>query len=755
VWLRKGVLAGIVVLFSTMSAVSAQDEPTTRDLVDQAREAAVQDDNHRARQLFEAALAGRPTLRRRLLREYADQVLYSGGSRDAIPLYHEYLSFRLIPAEDRDRAERNLVLAYAWAGQHDEAVRRYDALLARHPRDAGLLIGKAEALGWSNRNADAAETYSRAFRIDPALRGKHLAKLADQLLWAGGKSEAIALYREVLSSGTASAEDRQRAGRNLALALAWSGRHREAIAQYDRLLAERPRDGELLVGKAQALGWENDNAAAADTYRRAFEADPALREKHLGRYAEQILWAGGETEAIPLFHEALARGNLDPKERRDLRLRLAVALSWSDRNAEAFRIYETLLAENPDDMDARIGAARVMAWQGDLRTAEDAFRKVLEQDPDNAEAWRGLAQVRSWRGRHRGAVRDFRGLLEERPKDPEARRLLAQTLFWMGRSDRARIIAEGLSAENPDDGAAKALMADIRREMRPRTEVDAWVSTQSDGLVIATQTVEHVHTRNDGLTKLGITVRSAQFLPDAPDPPVRVQSPGFRLVHRFGDWARIDARADLNILHGGVEAVVPTYDAYATFEPSDLVGVYVGSRRVFFDNIESLVERITATYASLSVDVRPTPSTTLALRGDYGWYTDGNRRVWGQAHLQQLVLREPNLFFGVEATAFRFEEVLDNGYWNPRDARVLLATAKIWDGVLANRLWYEAEGGIGGEWQEPGGFRAVWRASAGLTYVFSDQWEGKVRVARLSPLEDPQGGGLSRTTVGLTLGYRW
>ncbi len=334
----------------------------------------------------------------------------------------------------------------------------------------------------------------------------------------------------------------------------------------------------------------------------------------------------------------------------------------------------------------------------------------------------------------------------------------------MGRPDRALPMVRGVLAEKPDDRQANQLLAEIHYTIRPLTEIDAFASVQSNRLSIRTGVLRHSHFFNDGLTQFGLTFQSYQFLPErSPKEEILIQSPGLLFAHRFNDALRIDGTVALNVLHGsdfrGESFVVPTFDIWGTIQPNDAIAIYPGVRRTLLDNVQSLRQRITATYVSLSSDIRVTPESIVSLRGDLGSYTDGNNRMWGQAAFQQQVSRSPNIFAGVEGTAFAYEKILFNGYWNPLNARIGMATFKIWDGVLDRRLYYDLETAAGVEVQrlERGReeTKPIWRAGGAVTYLFGDGWEIRGRLVHFGPFGDPAHGGFARTLFGVTLRRRW
>ena len=62
----------------------------------------------------------------------------------------------------------------------------------------------------------------------------------------------------------------------------------------------------------------------------------------------------------------------------------------------AIAIYDTMLREDPDNLDALNGKARVLSWKGEYESAAGLYESVLKGDPDNVESIAGLADIHAW-----------------------------------------------------------------------------------------------------------------------------------------------------------------------------------------------------------------------------------------------------------------------------------------------------------------------------------------------------------------------
>jgi tetratricopeptide (TPR) repeat protein len=115
-------------------------------LVGGAREAGGARRNGESASLFARAIRVAPERRQELLREYADQVLYSGRPKDAIPLYQEVLQRTDLEPMELRNAQIGLGRAYFWSGEPDQALPYFTAILRVMPLDFEARIARGQAL---------------------------------------------------------------------------------------------------------------------------------------------------------------------------------------------------------------------------------------------------------------------------------------------------------------------------------------------------------------------------------------------------------------------------------------------------------------------------------------------------------------------------------------------------------------------------------------------------------------------------------
>lgn len=125
------------------------------------------------------------------------------------------------------------------------------------------------------------------------------------------------------------------------------------------------------------------------------------------------------------------------KHRR--RLDEAMQCQVSGRLEEARALYDTLLAESPDDADCRRGLGILCAQQGDFADGEVWLRKALDSDPSDARIWNDLGEILRRADRLDAARDAFQQALALNAEFPEALNNLgvASTLLgdYLGAAD--------------------------------------------------------------------------------------------------------------------------------------------------------------------------------------------------------------------------------------------------------------------------------------------------------------------------------
>lgn len=185
--LGRSLAALLLVSCSAFSGLASAQASTS--LVEQARVAAAADRNRDAADLFARAIAAEPSRRSEWLREYADQLTYSGRARQAVPLYRELLGHPARP--DRVALLKSLGLALLWSDQPGKAAQVYAEVIAASVDDADVRRNHARALAWSGRPREAVRALDAWLALQPDdVEARRLA--AEFLSWTGRPDTALA-----------------------------------------------------------------------------------------------------------------------------------------------------------------------------------------------------------------------------------------------------------------------------------------------------------------------------------------------------------------------------------------------------------------------------------------------------------------------------------------------------------------------------------------------------------------------------------
>jgi tetratricopeptide (TPR) repeat protein len=218
-----------------------------------------------------------------------------------------------------------------------------------------------------------------------------------------------------------------------------------ALPLYEQVLALRPGDVELWIEAARASGFADRNAEAAVRYRRALELAPQRRADVLPALAWQTLWAGDAAGAAPLFDE-VARTGADLSVRADALDGLGQARDALGLAEAAITAWRASLGLRPAQAAVERRLARALLWRDRHAEADALLTQALARDPaDRDSAWL-RAKVWNFAGRHQDAVREFERL--GGPRSAGERLDAARAWAWAGVDERAlELLADPVDAE--------------------------------------------------------------------------------------------------------------------------------------------------------------------------------------------------------------------------------------------------------------------------------------------------------------------
>jgi tetratricopeptide (TPR) repeat protein len=402
-------------------------------------------------------------------------------------------------------------LALHQAGDLPAARKRYEQVLADHPKDANALHLLGVLLGAQGEHDKAVALIKQATKVHPgfAIAFFNLGNLQHTI---GRQDDALtnldcclALLPDHLGALSAS-------GRSLLVL----GRHPEAVERLQRAIHLSEQDARLWTDLGTALLGNRQIVQALEAYRRSVSLAPnyVIGHRNLG-YA--LLAAGLRTEAIASYETALrlAPGDADAmlslalilqeegqteaalNHLKDLldrdphhpraRLLHARALARSGRHAEALAGFDAILTDVPDDLDALCGRSEVHWMRLDADAAEADLDRALAIDPSFAPALSDRGNLRMDAGDFTGALAEYEAALALTPGNPatlvnRAAALLALRRYEEGLADYDASLAAAPLAATTRMSRGICLLAAGRwdegwQDFEARLSVPHWATT--------------------------------------------------------------------------------------------------------------------------------------------------------------------------------------------------------------------------------------------------------------------------------------
>ncbi|HTT25385.1 MAG TPA: tetratricopeptide repeat protein, partial [Thermoplasmata archaeon] len=336
----------------------------------------------------------------------------------------------------------------------DEVLPLLDNALTANPHDKAIWATRGDALRLVDRNADAAESYLQAQRLD-ATSSQYVDRA---LKLVPNHPEALRLKVELARA---------------------HGGDKSAVAAIDALLKEVPDDLALHCTKAEILaGLGETEAALAELHPLTSQA-PAPRGPQL--LQARILLKAGRTEAGLAAVRALTKApEGEALEPAVLEVADLVEASGQDAGL-ALELRQAVATGDPRNL-ANLRALKELALRTQrLEAAAAACRAMLAVAPDHIEALRGIAEISLLEGKNDAAFAAFRDLLKAHPGAvPEARHAM-EAAVGAGRSQDVLDFSQAVLAADPSDTAARR----IRAEALTRSgdvagalaEYDQWIAT--------------------------------------------------------------------------------------------------------------------------------------------------------------------------------------------------------------------------------------------------------------------------------------
>lgn len=334
------------------------------------------------------------------------------------------LAQQAAPAADRVLAR---ALQAHQSGDHETAVREYEAFLALRPERADVRSNLGAALARLGRYQDAIKQYQRALKLDD-----RNAAIRFNLAVAYYKADQITNAAEELARVVTLQADNKNATLLLADCYLQMGEHKKVIA--------------LLTPPAQAHG---EDLTLAYLLGTALLLDNQVNQGQT--YIDKILRRGDSAEARMLMGTAHLMTIDYPGAQKEF----AAAVKLNPRLPTVHAYY-----------------GRALMMTGDTDGAKIEFARELENNPNDFEANLQLGVLLKKDQELDGALAYLRRALQVRPQEPNTRFYIASIQVAQGQLAAALPELEKLVRDAPDFVEAHVMLATVYYRLKRKADGD-------------------------------------------------------------------------------------------------------------------------------------------------------------------------------------------------------------------------------------------------------------------------------------------
>lgn len=173
---------------------------------------------------------------------------------------------------------------------------------------------------------------------------------------------------------------------------------RLAIGEYEKLAELKPNDVETRLLLGQLYGLNHDSAKAEDQFKAAQKIDGGSEEVVLNMYrlyTEQ----GDYTRAAQIL-------NSIPVDDRTARIDFALGATYDQlkKPKEAIASYRRALEDDPDNLDTERGLATALLRDGQLDEALKVFNAIVAAEPQDGQSQIRIADIQRQQGHYDQAL---------------------------------------------------------------------------------------------------------------------------------------------------------------------------------------------------------------------------------------------------------------------------------------------------------------------------------------------------------------
>lgn len=313
-------------------------------------------------------------------------------------------------------------IALEQEGKLDDAIKVWEAVVARSPRDAAAWASLGVDYSRQQKYPQAAEAYKRALAINPKLPGIPL-NLGLAEFKQGHFQAAIAPFSAALDSQP----DSLQALSLLGMSYYGAGKYAEASRHLALAAKADPENVELRQVLAQSCLWAKNYSCALDEFKQILQQNPDSSASHM-LMGEALDGLRRTPEAITEFEEAAKAGPQVPNVHFGLGY-----LHWELKQYdEAGPEFKKELAIDPGHAQASAYLADIALRNNDPDSALPLLKKAMESRKDIRIAWLDMGIIQGQQGQHQLAIASLKRAIELDPEQPDAHFRLGRVYQAMG-----------------------------------------------------------------------------------------------------------------------------------------------------------------------------------------------------------------------------------------------------------------------------------------------------------------------------------
>lgn len=657
---------------------------------------------------------------------------YAKKSGEAWP-YYEWLREHkaLTPELERERADAaNALKRYA------EALMGFENYLKMKPDNPGALQGLLDAQLGLKRFAEARSTAKVLLAATPNDPARQL-QYAEICVWSKDYTDAIPLLAKLAEKPEA-----ERAVRELyADALFWGGEPQKATPIYRRILEDAPKDNNLRFKLADAAMGAQDFPLAKEQLAVLAQQNPDDASLE-ARLIQTLYLSGDKDEALERLQKYIdyappnkdmfrLAGDLEAEKRnftqsvsyyqraieagddwRDTRVHLARVLSWNRQYKQAYRTYDELLQEQPEDWKVRREKARVYGWERKYGRSLAEYDKMVEKGQGgDAVKFERMAKGSFYAQRDRNAIASYKKVLADDPENLEALFDLGQVYSRQSMWGPARETYERALAVYPKHFQAAESLDRVNRiensfALTPTYSYDRRKSSSREtDIQIHTATADLGHWFHDRFD-VGLEGGYERYALDHNEGVNAGTMLARGRLEMHPDWD-FSLAGGLRQLGNGISAE-GIYEARLRAMPLSFLPVELYSlREDFYQNSYTVNTGIYQLKNGGRVGVQPNNNWKVNAWAEKGFFSDNNGREEVGADVQWKILPEPYRLLATWRGVYYGFRRQDTEYFSPEyfweqsahlDWRQYLGNEELFWGSL--RTYYDF--GIGYGWDKSG-----------------------------------------------------